>query len=65
MTERNHCNKCDQPLHPKREVWLELNCATGEWALPGSQPWSDGEDSQGCFPFGADCADSTLKGKSE
>ena len=60
---REHCEHCKRELAPGAEVWLELHCTTGEWALPGSQEWSDGEESQGCFPFGPDCADAILKGK--
>ena len=50
------CERCGVQLDPETLVWLELNCHTGEWAEPGSQPWSDTEQSQGCFPFGRACA---------
>ena len=51
-----HCERCGEELKPERIVWLELNSATGEWAKPGTTTWTDGPDSQGAFPFGADCA---------
>jgi hypothetical protein len=55
------CEKCGKPLDPETLVWLELNCLTLEYAEPGAASWSETPQSQGCFPFGADCAKRLLK----
>lgn len=57
MEEHKHyCERCGRLIKPDTLVWLELNCATGQWAPSGSADWSGGPDSQGEFAFGADCA---------
>jgi hypothetical protein len=56
------CSECEREIKKGREVWLELNGRTGELATEGQgHEWSDGPDSQGWFPFGADCAKRLLK----
>lgn len=63
--EVEHCERCHEPLAAERIVWLELNCKTGQWAVPGSAPWSGSEtDSQGCFPFGQACSQRVLSKQS-
>lgn len=52
------CHRCNAKLNPKRMVWLELNNRTGEWKPEGEVP---AEDSQGCFPFGKDCAPEQIR----
>ncbi len=56
-----HCHCCEHKLNPKTMTWLELNSETGEWAIPGREPWSDSHVSQGCFAFGKACAKRILK----
>ncbi len=55
-----HCERCESPLTPGSEVWLELNSRTGVWrrAKRGVRAW--GDESQGLFPFGRHCAQVTL-----
>lgn len=56
----NGCSHCGKPL-TRDWVDLELNCETGEWAEPGTAPWSDTESSQGCFSVGTTCAKKLLR----
>ena len=51
----NYCERCGVEIKPGREVWLELNSVTGTWHTPEDAQVPP-EQSQGCFPFGADCA---------
>ncbi len=51
--ERNRCNKCNEFLHPDREVWLELDQRTNTYTDDEKVPE---EYSQGWFPFGSACA---------
>ena len=55
------CERCGATLTPQTVAWLELNSRTGEYAVPGTTEWSDGPDSQGCFPFGKDCAEKVVR----
>jgi hypothetical protein len=48
------CNRCDEPLNPKRAVWLELDTLTGIYHTKGRFP--EGGMSQGFFEFGSACA---------
>lgn len=57
------CERCGEVLRPRRAVYLELNCRTGEWDAPGASEWSGGPESQGCFPFGRTCAIHQLEAK--
>ena len=51
------CEECGKEIQDLSEVsWLELNCMTGEYALPGKSWWSITEQSQGCFTFHSLCA---------
>lgn len=52
-TERKHCQRCGEELHPDREVWLELDQRTQTYTNEGAVP---PEYSQGGFPFGSACA---------
>ena len=58
--KKEYCSRCGQELDLSRIVWFEVNCRTHEvWETTdeSSKPdWSDTEDSQGCFPYGPDCA---------
>lgn len=55
----NYCTCCDARLNPKRTVWLEMNCLTGEvFAEKGKVPASE---SQGWHPYGSGCARRILK----
>jgi hypothetical protein len=59
MSER-YCTKCGKELKAGRVVWLELSWKSGKYAECGEvEPL----ESQGCFPFGADCAQAELKGE--
>lgn len=49
----DHCYKCERKLNPDTAVWFELSFLTSKWYRVGECP--PGE-SQGCFPFGPDCA---------
>lgn len=53
MTDQVHCYRCDKPI-VTQPVLLELNSRTNRWSDPAT-PLPEAE-SQGCFPFGADCA---------
>lgn len=55
------CEKCARDINEKTSVWLEMSLK-GEWVIPGSAEWSNGPESQGCFPFGKDCANKVLEG---
>jgi len=63
------CERCGRQLEPGKEVMLELNSATGDYAEglePGDAgPHGDrtvhGKDSQGGFYFGAACARIVLR----
>lgn len=60
--EAEECHRCHQPLaDPMQAKWLELNSSTGEWVRPHDR--IPEEDSQGSFPFGADCAKVVLSGE--
>lgn len=61
MTDEHFCECCERRLNPKTLVLLELNCETGELVKPGTAPWSDGPQSQGCFTYGRTCARRLLK----
>jgi len=50
--KRNRCERCNELLHPGREVWLELDTRTNTYTdlkVPE-------EHSQGDFVFGNACA---------
>lgn len=47
------CTRCGKKLKAKDIVFLELNTATGKFCESDTVPE---KDSQGCFPFGPDCA---------
>lgn len=49
------CSNCKRPLDPTCIVYLELDASRDIWVDP-LQEYIEEEDSQGCFPFGADCA---------
>ena len=50
-----HCQRCGRTLEPDQIVWLELDQRTDTYVDPAIVRVPD-EQSQGCFPFGADCA---------
>lgn len=50
--ERSKCQRCGESLHPKREVWLELDQRTNTYTA-GEVPE---QHSQGGFAFGKACA---------
>jgi hypothetical protein len=56
-TSRERCQRCDEELHPDREVWLELDVRHNTYT-EGNVPE---EHSQGLFAFGPDCAAAVLK----
>ncbi len=59
MTDgETYCERCGKILKPGEAVWLELNMLHGTWHKLGSVPV---DESQGCFPFGKDCARKTLE----
>lgn len=49
------CQKCGRRLEADQIVWLELDQRTDTYVDPAIVRVPD-EQSQGCFPFGADCA---------
>lgn len=55
--EKQFCTRCNKELNPKNIVWLELSNTDGRYynTIP------TGHRSQGCFPFGPDCAPKELK----
>ena len=59
MIERQHCERCGDPLMRGHEVWLELRTSDNTWHLPGVMA-DDDPDNQGGFPFGATCAEHAL-----
>ena len=52
------CTKCDRKLDEDKIVYLELNNFHGTYHKAGTVPNSE---SQGAFPFGADCAKKVVK----
>lgn len=52
------CTRCHKPVDKKKAVWLELSASTGVYHF-GAIP--EGEESQGGFAFGADCAEAVRK----
>lgn len=54
------CSHCGKVLDPEMATWLEMSIDL-EFALPGEAPWSDTDESQGCFVFGPDCGPKVLK----
>jgi hypothetical protein len=59
-TIRNRCQRCNEPLNPGREVWLELDQRTNRFVNPQITKVPV-EVSQGGFPFGKACAAAELK----
>lgn len=55
------CERCDAELIAAEAVWLELNCHKGTWHTAEDEVPEN--ESQGCFPFGADCAKHMLAGE--
>lgn len=49
------CQRCGRRLDPDQIVWLEMDQRTDTYVDPAIVRVPD-EQSQGCFPFGADCA---------
>lgn len=49
------CERCGAPLNEGRAVWLEMSTKTGKYTDPVKHPLPE-DESQGCFPFGKDCA---------
>lgn len=49
---RNRCTRCNELLHPDREVWLELDQRTNTYTDQGVPE----AYSQGGFTFGKACA---------
>lgn len=58
------CVRCQKPIRPGREVWLEANWKTGIWTNPAINRHPD-DESQGCFAFGAACANAVLRNGGE
>jgi hypothetical protein len=52
--EMQFCERCLRPIIDGRIVWLELDQRISRYHDYGGVPE---HKSQGCFPFGADCAD--------
>lgn len=61
--EHHHCTRCKEPIKANRVNWLELNNWTNEYTDPDKAGFLPEEQSQGCFPFGADCAKRALAGE--
>jgi hypothetical protein len=57
-----YCEECGRVLEESKIVWLELNNKTSRYHKPGEVKASE---SQGCFPFGTDCAENVLKREGE
>ena len=57
-----YCEKCGSYLNEDKAVWLELSCKTGRYNKLGGEGYCalPPEESQGCFPFGPDCAKKVL-----
>lgn len=53
-----HCTKCNKRIDPLKMIMLEYNGKTLKYHKPGDVPENE---SQGLFPFGADCAKRILK----
>lgn len=51
----HHCTACGQELR-NTVAWLELNSRTGKYSADAVPP----AESQGCFPFGVQCAEAWL-----
>ncbi len=55
-----HCERCEKHVQWDKITWLELRSSDNTWHIPGAvMEWND-PDSQGCFPFGAKCAEHVL-----
>jgi hypothetical protein len=55
---QHYCERCGQPLDESKAVWLELNKHSGKFLEVETVP---ANQSQGCFPFGEDCANAVRK----
>ena len=54
------CERCGGDLKADAVVWLELRSSDNSWHIPGAvMHWTD-SDSQGCFPFDAQCAENVI-----
>ncbi len=53
-----YCERCKQPIDAETRVWLELDPRNGKYVAVGTVP---PVYSQGCFPFGPDCAERANK----
>lgn len=51
-TPRNRCTRCEEFLHPAREVWLSYDQRTGTYTDQDIPP----EHDQGGFVFGKACS---------
>ena len=61
QAENQECERCGAVVLRDSVIWLEHRTSTGTWHLPGAvMEWND-PDNQGVFPFGATCAEQTLK----
>ena len=55
------CERCGELITWDLVVWLDLRSSDNTWHIPGAtMEWND-PDNQGAFPFGATCAEKTLK----
>jgi hypothetical protein len=63
MDNTERCTHCNRKLDSKKLVWLEKHISTHEFVEAGTATWSDSENSQGCFPFGLECARRILRDK--
>ena len=59
MKEPLRCTMCDRKLEPDSAVWLEMDCYTNHFHDPESDPVPL-DRTQGCYPFGAACAQKML-----
>lgn len=61
MNQPQNCERCGADIRPECATWLEHRSSDGSWHLPGAtMAWND-PDNQGVFPFGAQCAEQTIK----
>lgn len=60
-----HCSRCKERIQTERVVYLELKAGTNVYTDPDKVGFLPHHQSQGCFPFGADCAKRILAGAAQ
>jgi hypothetical protein len=61
-TMEHRCERCGEQLNPKTAVYLELSTKTGRYTDLDQSGMLPESESQGCFPFGRDCAVKAIAG---